>query len=74
MRYFTAYDIGYLCKIEGGIDAALYIQILEEDLLETLNYYEYDINDIIFQHDNDFKYKAYIIKTWLEDNNILVLN
>ena len=74
MRCFTAHSIGYLCKIKGGIDAALYIQILEKNLLETLNYYEYDINDIIFQYDNDPKHKARIIKTWLEDNNILVLD
>jgi len=45
---FTACSIGYLCKIEGNMDATLYIQILEENLLETLNYYEYDINNIIF--------------------------
>ncbi len=43
-----AHSIRYLCKIEGGMDAALYIQILEKNLLETLNYYKYDINDIIF--------------------------
>ena len=63
-----------MCKIEGGIDATLYIQILEEDLLETFNYYEYDINNIIFQHDNNPKYKICITKTWLEDNNIIVLD
>ena len=45
---FTARGIGYLYKIKGSIDAALYIQILEKNLLETLNYYKYDINDIIF--------------------------
>ncbi len=33
----------------------LYIQILEEDLLEIFNYYKYDI---IFQYDNDPKYKV----------------
>ncbi len=58
-----AHSIGYLYKIEGSIDAALYIQILEEDLLETFNYYKYDINNIIFQYNNDPKHKAHITKT-----------
>ena len=72
--YFMTRNIKYLCKIEGDMDATLYIQILEKNLLETLNYYEYNINDIIFQYDNDLKYKTCITKTWLKDNNILVLN
>ena len=57
------HGIRYLYKIEDGMDAALYIQILKKDLLKTLNYYKYDINNIIFQHDNDLKHKTHIIKT-----------
>ena len=71
---FTAHGIRYLCKINGSMDAALYVKILEEDLLETLDYYEYDIDDIIFQHDNDSKHRAHITKNWLEANNILILD
>ena len=56
------------------MDAALYVKILEKDLLETLDYYEYDIDDIIFQHDNDLKHRVHITKNWLEANNILILD
>ena len=69
----TAAGIGYLCKIDGGLDAALYCQILEEDFFGTLEYYNLDLNDVIFQQDNDPKHTARITKKWLEDNNVVVL-
>jgi hypothetical protein len=43
-----AKGIGYLCKIEGELDSALYCQILKEDFLETLDYYNLNLDDIIF--------------------------
>ncbi len=69
----TAAGIGYLCKIDGGLDAALYCQILEEDFFGTLEYYNLNLNDVIFQQDNDPKHTARITKKWLEDNNVVVL-
>jgi hypothetical protein len=44
----TAKGIGNLCKIDGRLDAALYCQILEEDFLGTLEYYDLDLNNVIF--------------------------
>jgi len=69
----TAAGIGYLCKIDGGLDAALYCQILEEDFFRTLEYYNLDLNDIIYKKDNDPKHTARITKKWLEDNNVVIL-
>jgi len=69
----TAEGIGYLCKIDGGLDAELYCQILEEDFLGTLEYYNLNIEDVVFQHDNDPKHTARITKNWIEENNITVL-
>jgi hypothetical protein len=65
--------VGYLCKIDGGLDAELYCQILNEDLMETLRYYGLDVLDVIFQQDNNPKYTASLIKQWFEDNNVEIL-
>lgn len=71
---FTAQGIGYLCRIDGNMDAELYCKILEEDFLETLEYYDLDIIDVVFQHDNDPKHKARKTKEWLETNGVEVLD
>ncbi|PKY61070.1 hypothetical protein RhiirA4_283663, partial [Rhizophagus irregularis] len=46
---FTSCGVGFLCKIEGGLNAELYCRILSEDFMETLRYYELDVSDVIFQ-------------------------
>ena len=54
----TSKGVGYLCKIEGIMDQHLYKSILEDDLLNTIDYYNMKKEKIIFQHDNDPKHKA----------------
>ncbi|CAB4445033.1 unnamed protein product [Rhizophagus irregularis] len=71
---FTSSGVGYLIRIEGGLDAELYCKILEENLMDTLHYYDLDINNIIFQQNNDLKHTAARIKQWFEDNEIEVLS
>ena len=58
----TVHGVGNLVKIEGTIDFKLYCQILEEDLLESMEYYRLESQDIIFQHVNDPKYSSRMIK------------
>jgi len=70
----TSSGVGYLVRIEGGLDAELYCRILEEDLFSSLHYYDLDTNDIIFQQDNDPKHTAIRTKKWFEDNEIEVLS
>jgi transposase len=41
--------VGYACKIDGKMDGDLYIEILEEDLQESISYYGKSIGDVIFQ-------------------------
>jgi transposase len=71
---FTSSGVGYLVRIEGGLDAELYCKILEEDLMDTLHYYDLDTNNVIFQQDNDPKHTAARTKQWFEDNEIEVLS
>lgn len=70
----TTHGVGNLVKIEGTMDSKLYCQILEEDLLESIEYHGLESQDIIFQHDNDLKHTARVTKQWLQDAEIEVLD
>ena len=45
--------IGYSTRIEGKMDADLYCDILREELQQTLEYYDLEAEEVIFQQDND---------------------
>ena len=70
----TAQGVGNLVKIEATMDSKLYFQILEEDLLDSLEYHGLDPQEIIFQHDNDPKHTAKVTKQWLQNTEIQVLD
>jgi transposase len=65
---------GFLTKIDGGLDAKLYCEILEGELLQTVEYYGFQKGDVVFQHDNDPKHTAKITKSWLENSGLEVLD
>jgi transposase len=69
----TSKGVGYLCKIEGIMDQHLYKTILEEDLNETMEFYELDPQEVIFQHDNDPKHKSKSVQKWLSEQEFDVL-
>lgn len=50
---FTSGGVGNICRIYDHMDGDLYCQILEEDLLGTIEWHEMDKNNVIFQQDND---------------------
>jgi len=41
-------SIKYATKIDGKIDANLYTEILGDELLKSLEYYDHQIEDIYF--------------------------
>lgn len=70
---FTNDGVGYEKLIMGTMDSKVYISILQEQYLETLEYYGLDVGETYFQHDNDPKHTSKLTQKWLSDNDINVL-
>ena len=64
---------GLACKIDGKMDADLYCKILEDELQETLEYYDKSSSDIIFQQDNDSKHTSKKAQTWFKNHGFQLL-
>lgn len=69
----TAHGIGYMTKIEGNLDAELYCNILRDELMQTLKYYDLRADDIIFQQDNDPKHTSKKAKECFQELGLTVL-
>jgi hypothetical protein len=54
----TARGRGYVCKIVGTMNQYFYKNILEDELMATIEWYGFDPSRMIFHHDNDSKHTA----------------
>lgn len=63
---------GELKIIRGKMNAVMYRDILNENLLKSVDSFQFE-NGWVFQQDNDPKHTAKLTKKWFEDNNIDVL-
>jgi hypothetical protein len=55
---FTSHGVGYLTRIDGGLDSSLYCSILDDELKRTVDYCGVDKEKLISQHDSDPKHTA----------------
>jgi len=58
----TYSSTGFMCQINQNLTKELYLEILNNKLLNTISYYDLDAINVIFQHDNDPKHIAKVIK------------
>ena len=59
----------YAAKINDRVNSDLFLQILKDDLLNSLKHYGLNPPDNIVQQDNDPKHTSKKVKEWLEEQN-----
>lgn len=65
---------GFATKIEDTVRKEVYVEILEDELLQSLDYYGKEVGDIIFQQDNAPAHNAKMTMDWLQDHGFEVLD
>ena len=70
----TAQGVGYATKIDGALNAALYVDIVEDELQWTMGHFHLNRREITFEHDNDPKHTSHLARNWLSNNSIRVLD
>ena len=62
--------VGFLCRVYGSINAQVYQSILDDELMETLDWYGLNKNEITFQQDNASCHVAKSTMEWFKNNVI----
>ncbi|KAF8698566.1 Transposase, partial [Rhizoctonia solani] len=63
---------GLMCKINRSLTKELYVEILEDEFKQTLEYYGLDMEKFIFMQDNASPHKAHIVQDWIQENGLEV--
>ncbi|KAF5345989.1 hypothetical protein D9757_007778 [Collybiopsis confluens] len=69
----TAYGVGRLVRIHGNLNGELLVQIMEEDLMGSLEDLEIDPNRFYYAHDNDRKNTGRLVQNWFTEKNLTQL-
>lgn len=69
---FTWSGIGFMTMIETTMNGELYRDILDDEFMKTLEWYNMETGDTILLQDNDPKHNSKIVREWLEDNDVQV--
>jgi hypothetical protein len=70
----TSQGIGYATHIKDRMDGEFYADILNDEFLQSLAYYGLEVDEIIFQQDNDSKHTSSPARRWFERNKVKVLD
>ncbi|KAJ1300033.1 hypothetical protein OPQ81_011153 [Rhizoctonia solani] len=61
---------GHGAKIDSQLNKELYVEILADEFLDSLDYLRMEREEVIFQHDNARPHKAKMTLEWLKENEI----
>jgi len=64
---------GFICKIDGRMNQEHYISILDDELNQTIDYYNLNCKDIIFQQDNCPIHKAKSVMEYFKNQEYDIL-
>ena len=64
---------GYAYSIDGRMYGELFIQILDDELQESLAHYSKSHQDIIYQQDNDSKHTCKKVQEWFKNHGFTLL-
>ena len=70
----THKGVGFACWVQGWMDSNLYVTILEDELLKTIEYYKLKHKNVIFQQDGAHPHDAEKVKDWLKKYKITLLD
>jgi hypothetical protein len=63
----------FMCKLDGTMVKETYKSIFQDELMATIDYYDMNPAKVIFQHDNDPKHTASVVRKWLSQQLFKVL-
>ena len=66
--------VGIACKIDDILDGELYSEIIRHELMDTIDYYDMDSAEIIFQQDSDPKHLSSRAQDALDEVGIEALD
>jgi hypothetical protein len=69
----TSQGVGRARHIIDNMNPQLYTDILDNEFLQTLEYYGLEKEEIVFHQDNDPKHTSRIARRWLKDNEVNAL-
>ncbi len=69
----TSKGVGRLRRIDGIMDSAVYVDILNKEYLGTLKDHGYKVKDIYFQQDGDPKHRSKFTSEWMKKKRIDLL-
>ena len=69
----SANGVGHMCRINGGLDAELYVDILADEMVKSADLL-FANHEFIFQHDNDSKHTAMKTSQWIVEQEEVVMD
>ena len=65
--------VGNLHRIDGIMNSQVYLDILDLQMLGTIERQGLDEAEIIFQHDNDLKHTSSLLQRWLGQQDFSIM-